>query len=107
MTETDQTTQQSQINIEEFSKKSLEFYNKVKTQLEAESLNKYVALDYETSKYWLGETASDALTKAKAELPQKIFYLIQIGSPTTFSIQSIRTSDLFGKKRPYDFNWAH
>lgn len=104
---TDQTPQQPQVNVEEFSKKSLEYFNQIKAQLEAESLNKYVAIDYETSKYWLGETASDALTKAKAEFPQKIFYLIQIGSPTTFSIQSIRTGDLFGKKNSYDFSWAH
>lgn len=100
----DQTPQQLQINVEDFSKKSLEFYDKIKAQLETESLNKYVALDYETSKYWIGETASDALAKAKVEFPKKIFYLIQIGSPTTFSIQSIRASDLFGKKKSYDFS---
>ncbi|MDO8451999.1 MAG: hypothetical protein Q7S76_03975 [bacterium] len=88
--------QQPQVNLEEFSKKSLEFYSQIKERLEAKSLYKYVAIDYETSKYWFGETASDALTKAKAAFPQKIFYLIQIGSPTTFSIQSIRTGDLFG-----------
>ncbi len=104
---TDQTPQQPQINVEDFSKKSQEFYNNIKTKLEAESLNKYVAIDYETSKYWLGETASDALIKAKAEFPQKIFYLIQVGSPTTFSVQSVRASDLFGKKNSYDFSWAH
>jgi len=100
----DQTSQQPQINVEDFSRKSLEFYDKIKAKLEAESLNKYVALDYETSKYWLGETASEALTKAKEEFPQKIFYLIQVGSLTTFSIQSVRTSDLFGKKKSYDFS---
>lgn len=104
---TDQSPQIPQVNVEDFSKKSQEFYNSIKARLEAESLNKYVALDYETSKYWLGETASDALTKAKAEFPQKIFYLIQVGSPTTFSIQSVRTADLFGKKNSYDFSWAH
>ncbi|HBA51411.1 MAG: hypothetical protein UV63_C0054G0009 [Microgenomates group bacterium GW2011_GWC1_43_11] len=104
---TDQTPQQPQINVEEFSKKSLEFYDQIKAQLEAESPNKYVAIDYETSRHWIGETASEALTKAKTDFPQKIFYLIQIGSPTTFSIQSIRTNDLFGKKNSYDFNWAH
>lgn len=99
--------QQSPINLEDFSKKSLEYYEKIKEKLEKEAMSKYVAVDYETSNYWLGETASDALSKAKTQFPNKVFYLLQVGSPTTFSIQSITSSDLFGKRSMYSFNWAH
>lgn len=70
-------------------------------------MSKYAALDYETRSYWLGETASEALSKAKEKFPEKIFYLVQVGSPTTFNIQSVTASNLFGKKEVYDFSWAH
>lgn len=104
---TDQTPQQPQVNLEEFSKKSFEFYNQIRSKLEGEAMNKYVALDHETSQYWLGETASEALSKAKEQFPDKVFYLLQVGSPSTFNIQSV-TSALFpGKKDIYGFNWAH
>ena len=70
-------------------------------------MSKYVAVDHETSNYWLGETASDALSKAKAEFPQKIFYLIQVGSPTSFSIQSITSGSALEKRGLYGFSWTH
>lgn len=99
--------QRPPVNLENFSKKSLEFYKTIKEKLEKETMSKYVAVDYETSTYWLGETASDALSKAKEQFPNKIFYLLQVGSPTTFSIQSITSSDLFGERSMYGLNWAH
>lgn len=95
------------INLEDFSKKSLTYYEQIKKKLEKEAMSKYVAVDYETSKYWIGETASDALSKAKAQFPDKIFYLFQVGSLTTFSVQSIASNDPFGKRSMYGLNWAH
>lgn len=76
---------------EDFGKKSEDFYNtSVKSNLEPSYNGKYVALDYESGKYWIGETVSEAIEKAKKEYPQKLFYVVQVGSPTTFSIQSGR-----------------
>ena len=95
------------INLEDFSKRSLEFYEQIKDRLEKEAMNKYVAVDYETSNYWLGETASGALSKAKEQFPNKVFYLLQVGSPTAFGVQSMMTSDLFGKRSEYGFKWAY
>lgn len=102
-----QNPQQPQINLEDFSKKSFEFYEQIRQKLEHEALHQYVALDYESSQYWLGDTASDALAKAKTKFPNKVFYLLQVGSLATFSIQSITSSDMFGKRNEYGFNWAH
>lgn len=101
------TSNQPPLNLEDFSKKSLEYYNEIKSKLEAEAMNKYVALDYETKKYWVGETVSDVLTQAKAEFPNKVFYLLQVGSPTTFSIQSIGSEKVMSQRSSYGYNWAH
>lgn len=91
--------QQPAINLEDFSKKSLQFYEQIKGRLEKEAMSRYVAVDYETSNHWLGETASEALSKAKAQFPNKVFYLLQVGSPTAFGVQSMRSG--------YGFNWAY
>jgi len=98
---------QPNVNLEEFGKKSIDFYNQIKTKLETEAMSKYAALDYETQSYWLGETASEALSKAKEKYPEKIFYLVQVGSPAAFGIQSVRVSNLLGKKPAYDLSWLH
>lgn len=82
--------QEKSFNLEEFAKKSDEFYKQIKVELETKHKGEYAALDFESQKYWLGETATEALTKAKKEFPNKLFYLLQIGSPAPFSIQSMR-----------------
>jgi hypothetical protein len=86
----DINNRENRFNLEEFSKKSGEFYNQIKAELESKFKGKYVALDFESKQYWIGETATEALTRAKSDFPNKLFYLLQIGTPAPFSIQSIR-----------------
>lgn len=94
----DTIKRQTPVNLEDFSKKSLEYYEQIKEQLKKETMGKFVALDYETSQYWLGETASETLEKAKKQFPEKLFYLLQIGFPSTFSVK---------QDKSYGFIWPH
>lgn len=98
--------QPKQFNIEEFTRKSKEYYNKIKPKLESEYKGKYVALDFETENYWIGETATEALTEAKKAFPNKLFYLVQISSPATFSIQSKVIRSILNQNS-YGFNWRN
>jgi len=95
------TTQKPLFNLEEFSKQSEKFYDQIKAKLEVDFKGKYAALDFESKEYWIGEIPSDALSKAKEKYPDKLFYLIQVGSPTTFSIQSM-SSKVFLRKKYHD-----
>ena len=104
----DNRNQENSFNIKDFSQKSEDFYSQIKSELEVKHKGKYVALDFESKRYWLGETATDALTTAKKAFPDnpnKLFYLLQIGSPATFGIQSITT--LIHPYRKYDFARAY
>jgi len=100
----DQPTPQT-FNLDEFSKQSEAYYAKIKLELEEKYKGKYAALDFQNEKFWIGETASEALSKAKAEFPDRLFYLIQVGSSSAFSIQSLHPSSLvrkyYGLKRAY------
>ncbi len=80
---------QTTFNIDEFSKQSETYYNEIKSDLEAKHAGKYVAINFEVKQFWIGDTASEALTEAKKAFPEKLFYLVQVGAPATFSIQSM------------------
>lgn len=96
----------SSFNLDEFSKKSETFYNKIRAKLEAEYRGKYAALDFESEKFWIGDTASGALSKAKGEFPEKLFYLVQVGSPATFTVQSV-IRDGVSSEDFYGTQWAN
>ncbi|MBC8473768.1 MAG: hypothetical protein H8D54_03055 [Candidatus Omnitrophica bacterium] len=100
-----ENNQEKRFNLEEFSKKSEAVYSSIKAELELTSKGKYVALDPESRRHWIGNTPTEALTKAKEDFPGKLFYLLQIGSPTTFSIQSIISRSCLKPK--YDFAWQY
>ncbi len=93
-------------NVDEFSKKSVDFYKEIQSDLEAKHKGKYAALDFETKRYWIGETLTEALAKAKEDFPTKLFYAVQVGSPATFSVQTVRKRGAmyrkaYGSKRVY------
>jgi hypothetical protein len=93
-------------NLEEFSKNAEAFYKEIKTDLEAKYKGKYAAIDFRSKKYWIGDTASDALSQAKSEYPSKIFYLVQIGSIATFTVQT-KLREKLGSFKYYDYQWTH
>lgn len=95
-----------QFNLEDFSRNSEAYYNKIKETLEQNSTGKFVALDFESENYWVGDTASDALKAAKVAYPEKLVYLIQVGYPSTFTIQSNIPIKALHKSR-YDINRAY
>lgn len=55
-------------------------YYQIKPKLEETySPGYYVAIDVDTSEYFTGQTAMEALTKAHKKYPRKQFFLTQVG----------------------------
>ncbi|MBF0571369.1 MAG: hypothetical protein HQL12_05805 [Candidatus Omnitrophica bacterium] len=103
---TNDNNQENRFSLDEFSRQSEAYYSQIKKELESKYKGKYVAVDFVSKKYWLGETATEALTQAKAQSsPDRLFYLLQIGYPSSFSIQSITSRPYSHPK--YDFAWSH
>lgn len=85
--------------LEEITKKGQAIYEtKLKNELERENLGKFVSIDVETQKYFIGDSIEDALQKAKTEFPNKIFYTARIGYTGVFNLSSLR-------KKSYGFDW--
>ena len=70
----------SNINVQEIVRKGEEIYNQtLKTTLEPFSNGKYVAIEVDSKKYFLGETKDEAALEARKEFPDKVFYIRRIG----------------------------
>ena len=76
-------------NLEAFSKKSEEYYSSITKKLEKKYSGKYVALDYGNKEFFIGETASNALSSAKVKNPDRLYYVKLIGAKSAFTIQSL------------------
>lgn len=70
----------SQINTDELVKRGEEIYKeKFQKKYEPSHDGKFLAIETETKKEFLGETSVEATEKAKQEFPDKIFYIKKIG----------------------------
>ena len=69
-----------QINPEEIAKRGGEIYEKeFRKELEPKEIGKYIAIEVESKKYFIGETKEEALDEAQKIFPDKIFFVRRIG----------------------------
>lgn len=69
-----------QLNPEEIAKIGEELYQKeFKKKLEPKENGKYIAVEVESKKYFLGETKEEALDEAQKVFPNKVFFVRRIG----------------------------
>lgn len=70
----------SKLIPEEIATKGEEIYEKeLKDNLEPQESGKYVAIEVESKKYFIGSTKEEALDKAQEVFPDKIFFVRKIG----------------------------
>lgn len=62
------------------------YQEQFKDVLEKDHKGKFVAIDVEGAKYFLGKSPEEALEKAKKEFPDKIFHLIRIGYSGVYKV---------------------
>lgn len=72
-----------------------EIYGTLRTELESAEHGKFVAINIETRKYYLGDNPEESLEKAKQAEPNGIFHLVRVGYPGAFRISHAiqRSSD--------------
>lgn len=56
--------------------------------LESGHLGEFVAIEPESGCYFLGDTGTEALVRARGEMPSGLFYLVRIGYQTTDALGS-------------------
>ena len=62
------------------------YESKLKVLLEPEQKGKFIAIEPDTERYFLGVTSREAMSQARAALPGKLFFLARVGYPAAHSI---------------------
>lgn len=67
-------------DIQKIVARGQEIYQKIRTQYEPKENGKFLAIEVDNEKEFLGNTSADALELAKKEFPVQVFYVVKIGS---------------------------
>ena len=59
---------------------------RLKAVLEPEHEGEFVAIEPESERYFLGQTGLSALRAGRRELPDKLFYLLRVGSDAAYHL---------------------
>lgn len=81
---------------QELAQKGREIYEKINDKLEKKSFGKYVAIEVESGKYFVGDTQQEALEKAKSHFPTQIFYFVRVGFPGVISLSRHHRPSFYG-----------
>lgn len=63
-------------------------YEQLRTKIEPRHFGKIVAIDPTSGKYFVGETLHDAIEKGRKKYPDKVFYVVKVGSRAVYSFTS-------------------
>lgn len=67
-------------NIEEFSRKAEEIYNRALPDIVGENDGKYIAIEIKSGDFFIGETKEAAIEVAKKKYPDSIVFVRRIGN---------------------------
>jgi hypothetical protein len=66
-------------DIQKIADKGARIYDRIKIKYEPHDNGKFLAIDVDSEKEYLGNTSAEALTLARAKHPNKVFYVVKIG----------------------------
>lgn len=66
--------------FQEIAEKGAAIYQRIKSDYEPDDNGKFLAIETEKSKVYIGATSGEALEKARNENPGKLFYVVKVGS---------------------------
>lgn len=66
-------------DIQQIAEKGKTIYEQVKINYDPKEKGRFLAIDVDTEKVYLGNTSADAVALAKQNHPNKVFYVVKIG----------------------------
>lgn len=83
----------NQVNIQHIAEEGSKIYETLKNNYDPKEKGKFLAIDIESGKAYLGVTSAEALEKARQSHPNKIFYVVKIGFDFAESMAEYFTSE--------------
>lgn len=78
------------VRVHEVATKGQQLFRQLSERLEKEHLGEAVAIDVDTGDYFLGKTGLEAVRKARARYPGKLFFVGRVGQPAYVSFRPRR-----------------
>jgi len=66
-------------DIQRIAEEGLKIYEQIKINYDPKEKGKFLAIDIDSKKVYLGNTSADALELARQNHPNKVFYVVKIG----------------------------
>ena len=66
-------------DIQQIAEKGKTIYEQIKVKYDPKEKGKFLAIDVDTEKIYLGNTSAEAVALAKQNHPNKVFYVVKIG----------------------------
>lgn len=67
------------VNVEKLAREGQKVYDEIKNQYEPKYNGKYLAIEPESKKAYIADDGALAMTKARKNHPNKLFFLVKIG----------------------------
>ena len=81
-------------DIQRIAEEGAKIYQTIKDQYDPKEKGKFLAIDIESQKTYLGNSSAEALESARKNHPNKIFYVIKIG----FDVAETMAQSFMGHK---------
>ncbi|MEK7562671.1 MAG: hypothetical protein AAB509_03260 [Patescibacteria group bacterium] len=66
-------------DIQKIAEEGAKIYEEIKVNYDPKEKGKFLAIDIDSKKVYLGNTSAEALELAREHHPNKVFYVIKIG----------------------------
>ncbi len=66
-------------DIQHIAEEGVKIYSALKADYDPKERGRFLAIEIESKKAYLGDTSAEALELARSNHPQKIFYVVKIG----------------------------
>ncbi len=68
-------------DTQQIATKGKAIYQRLRAELEAKCPGRFVAIDVDSSAYFVGDTLTEADAKAREKSPDRVFYVVRVGPP--------------------------
>jgi len=67
------------VDIQKIAEEGAKIYEQTKVNYDPKERGKFLAIDIDSKKTYLGNTSAEALESARQNHPNKVFYVVKIG----------------------------
>ena len=80
-------------DIQKIAEEGARIYARIKVNYDPKEKGRFLAIDIESKKAYLGHTSAEALELARSKYPNKIFYVVKVG----FDVAETMARSFIGK----------